>query len=412
MALGERAMERLRADLLRRARRDGPDAGREMTDVAEATREPRAASRSDDQRSRSRLPTLGTLRVFGRGHGSGVAETPKSPDSESNPIMPIYNYAGDATVAPRPPHHLARPPTSPAPLLPQSHMPLPPEPVAISPVGTSPRSPTPPIQMTGAFPVPDSTAHGPTESASGVSSTSGGGTDTSDDDESGRPHPKRFLFCFPWVKSRRMRSQILTCFVSGMFLVMLLAIYLGLTLTKNIRQGELTIMIILVVLTAAAFFAYSFVRLLLLIFQPDRGSRRRRRGQVPDIMAQGGYVVPSKPIPVLLARDEEVAGAQSQASKLKPPAYGLWRESVRVDPDRIFWQRNTDAGPNAGRPETRAGPRPPSYASDDGVSYMMDARPRSIAPPLSSSSIYSSDLARSATVSQGHVENWPGAPRR
>jgi len=87
-------------------------------------------------------------------------------------------------------------------------------------------------------------------------------------------------------------------------------------------------MIILVILTAAAFFAYSFVRLLLLVFQPDRKNRRRRRGQVPDLMAQGGYVVPPKPIPVLLARDEEVAGAQSEASKLKPPAYGLWRESV------------------------------------------------------------------------------------
>jgi hypothetical protein len=39
---------------------------------------------------------------------------------------------------------------------------------------------------------------------------------------SGRP--KRFLFCFPWVKSRRIRSQILRCFVSGLFLTLLLTI--------------------------------------------------------------------------------------------------------------------------------------------------------------------------------------------
>ncbi|GJN69959.1 hypothetical protein VFPFJ_09708 [Purpureocillium lilacinum] len=403
MALGERAMERLRADLLSRARRDRQDAGQEMTEAGEATR---ARAGSEGQRSRSHLPRLNTLRVFGRGHGG--SETPKSPEPESNPTMPLYNY--DA-AGPSPQPHPLPSPTSAAPLLPQSRMPLPPEPVATSPNARSQRSPTPPIQMTGAFPVPDSTTYGPTDTASGGSPARGADT-SDDDDESGRPHPKRFLFCFPWVKSRRMRSQILTCFVSGMFLLMLLAIYLGLTLTKNIRQGELTIMIILVILTAAAFFAYSFVRLLLLVFQPDRKNRRRRRGQVPDLMAQGGYVVPPKPIPVLLARDEEVAGAQSEASKLKPPAYGLWRESVRVDPDRLFWQRNADANPNSGRPETRSGPRPPSYASDDGVSYMMDVRPRSIAPPPSSSSIYSSDFVRSATASQTHVENWPGAPRR
>lgn len=39
-----------------------------------------------------------------------------------------------------------------------------------------------------------------------------------------RPHPKHFLFCFPWVKSRKVRSQILQCFVSGMFLILLLSV--------------------------------------------------------------------------------------------------------------------------------------------------------------------------------------------
>lgn len=36
--------------------------------------------------------------------------------------------------------------------------------------------------------------------------------------------PTRFLFCFPWAKSRRMRTYILWCFVSGLFLVALLTI--------------------------------------------------------------------------------------------------------------------------------------------------------------------------------------------
>jgi hypothetical protein len=49
--------------------------------------------------------------------------------------------------------------------------------------------------------------------------------DTEDGDgDSDRPHPKHFLFCFPWIKSRKVRSQILQCFISGTFLISLLAV--------------------------------------------------------------------------------------------------------------------------------------------------------------------------------------------
>lgn len=50
--------------------------------------------------------------------------------------------------------------------------------------------------------------------------------DIEDGDEAGsqRPHPKHFLFCFPWIKSRKVRSHILQCFVSGSFLVLLLTV--------------------------------------------------------------------------------------------------------------------------------------------------------------------------------------------
>lgn len=41
-----------------------------------------------------------------------------------------------------------------------------------------------------------------------------------------------------------------------------------------------------------------------------------------------GYAIPRQPIRVVLARDEEAAGIESEATKLQPPAYGLWRESV------------------------------------------------------------------------------------
>lgn len=48
--------------------------------------------------------------------------------------------------------------------------------------------------------------------------------DGDDEEGSQRPHPKHFLFCFPWIKSRKVRSQILQCFVSGSFLVLLLTV--------------------------------------------------------------------------------------------------------------------------------------------------------------------------------------------
>lgn len=68
---------------------------------------------------------------------------------------------------------------------------------------------------------------------SGGSSRDGGSAETGDGSTTRQrrhsglergPPPKHFLFCFPWIKSRRIRSQILRCFVSGLFLALLLAI--------------------------------------------------------------------------------------------------------------------------------------------------------------------------------------------
>lgn len=50
-----------------------------------------------------------------------------------------------------------------------------------------------------------------------------------------------------------------------------------------------------------------------------------------------------------------------------------------MDPNRFFWQRNEAADPMPQR--SSLGPRPPSYASDDGVSYVVEAAPRSTIQP-------------------------------
>lgn len=47
------------------------------------------------------------------------------------------------------------------------------------------------------------------------------GAQGSEDEAPLRKPPKHFLFCFPWIRSRKIRSQILQSFVSGMFLVLL-----------------------------------------------------------------------------------------------------------------------------------------------------------------------------------------------
>ena len=199
-------------------------------------------------------------------------------------------------------------------------------------------------------------------------------------------------------------------------------------------------MLILILLFIAIFFCHSLVRLCLLIVRgpPPDDEPPSGPDPFPQLYTPGGYAVPQQPIPVVLARDEEAAGIESEATKSNPPAYGIWRESVvcfgypslsprltfgkamdtndfatcsqRVDPNRIYWMRNetsstsasqsaTSAGSSAptsragdtsaignensnssSRPGTSATRRPPSYASEDGVEYVVEARPRSIAP--------------------------------
>lgn len=159
-----------------------------------------------------------------------------------------------------------------------------------------------------------------------------------------RKHPRRFLCCFPWIKSRRIRAQILRCFVSGLFLVLLLCICkfgprvllersrsngqadLLLSMTKNINSSEMTIMLILVIIFGTVFFCHGLIRLVLLCMKGDREQVARPRACRAH--ASRGYAVPSRPIPVVLARDEEACGVESEASKMEPPAYGMWRESV------------------------------------------------------------------------------------
>jgi hypothetical protein len=102
-----------------------------------------------------------------------------------------------------------------------------------------------------------------------------------------------------------------------------------------------------------------------------------------------GYAQPDRPIQVTLAGDEEalVDGAVREKVTTPPPAYGLWRSSVRINPDLLYWRRVEDdelppAAVNGTQRRSNrkpSVPRPPSYTSDDGVDYVIQAQPRPFA---------------------------------
>ena len=228
-------------------------------------------------------------------------------------------------------------------------------------------------------------------------------------------------------------------------------------MTHQIRSHTFTILLILMILFTTIIFCHGLVRICMLLMRPARDRDRDHRGhdaernyailpvnrEMADAMPGGGYAVPRRPIRVVLARDEEAAGlADSGAAKLEPPAYGAWRESVvrtpfppfppilspsqnkltntlqRIDPNRFFWARNEQAGSSssssASSSSSEAGTdsrpgtanRPPSYASEDGVGYVVDARPRSFAPPPAGAA--GSESGASSSLSSSGAPERPG----
>jgi hypothetical protein len=176
----------------------------------------------------------------------------------------------------------------------------------------------------------------------------------------------------------------------------------------------------MLILAITIFFCHSLIRLFMLALHPPQETPR-----IPSMTGPDGFH-PVRPIRVHVARDEELAledddidpadadtredGDEEKKVRAKvtqpPPAYGLWRSSVRVDPNLLHWQRvdavegHVDVGGGARGPanrdsraplanssrngsssslpqEQQYGPRPPSYVSDDGVSYVVEAAPRS-----------------------------------
>ncbi|KAF2273392.1 uncharacterized protein EI97DRAFT_155894 [Westerdykella ornata] len=229
--------------------------------------------------------------------------------------------------------------------------------------------------------------------------------------------------CLGFVGTGAARSKLMSCLISGLFLLTVLAVYLALALTRPTTAPlgqELHILFIILLLAITIFFAHALIRLFMLALHPPDESLTPC---IPSMTGPDGFH-PIRPIRVHVARDEEFGaghglrldgmrgdGAEGDDGQEEgkegeksgppppPPAYGLWRSSVRVDPNLLHWQRVEDVPPShrhsrlslhlnnsnapavtataAQQSEEEPGPRPPSYVSDDGVSYVVDAAPRS-----------------------------------
>ena len=169
---------------------------------------------------------------------------------------------------------------------------------------------------------------------------------------------------------------------------------------------QVHVLFILTILGTTIFFVHALIRTFILAFRAPPP-----RSRIPETTGPDGFR-PTFPIRVHLVQDEEIAARledgtveedKLEALKVPPPAYGLWRCSVvslfaqththaivangeqRVNPNLLHWQLAEEPAPPvpslprlAFEPPAGAseGPRPPSYASDDGVEYAAAARPR------------------------------------
>ncbi|PYI04491.1 hypothetical protein BO78DRAFT_320299 [Aspergillus sclerotiicarbonarius CBS 121057] len=192
--------------------------------------------------------------------------------------------------------------------------------------------------------------------------------------------------CGSKLKEKRVRRRLITLVVSTGFLILVVAIYLAFAASSTTLGRELQILLIFMILILGIVFCHSLTRFLMaLLRRPDSDVATNR---IPSRAGPAGYAQPARPIHVILAGDEDVAAASPSAVREKvtapPPAYGLWRSSVRLNPDLLYWQRiennNTQRPKGVDRRASNKAriPRPPSYTSDNGVDYVIEAQPRSL----------------------------------
>ncbi|PYH91289.1 hypothetical protein BO71DRAFT_433041 [Aspergillus ellipticus CBS 707.79] len=190
--------------------------------------------------------------------------------------------------------------------------------------------------------------------------------------------------CGSMLKEKRVRRRLITLVVSAAFLILVVAIYLAFAASRTTLGRELKILLIFMILILGIVFCHSLTRFLMVILRrPDSDVATNR---IPSRAGPAGYAQPARPIHVILAGDEDVAESQNTVREkvaAPPPAYGLWRSSVRINPDLLYWQRVENSRQQLKSIDRRESnkariPRPPSYTSDNGIDYVIEAQPRSL----------------------------------
>ena len=174
---------------------------------------------------------------------------------------------------------------------------------------------------------------------------------------------------------------------------------LALAISESLRGASFHGIFIFFILILTILFCHYLIRLCMLAFEPR--IRVPRKCQSPlraddDV----GFAQPRQPIPVVMARDEELGlhdhsrsfdreegDGIDNALPAPPPAYGLWRNSVRADPNLIHWQAvgHHDQVQQEAREMIFAGTghRPPSYTSHDRAENVsLDDRVEGVLEPL------------------------------
>jgi hypothetical protein len=134
------------------------------------------------------------------------------------------------------------------------------------------------------------------------------------------------LVCFSLFSSLFV-SHLMNCTSMTGERVLINCSDLTLSMTHKVNTREMTIMLIMVILFATIFFFHGLVRLCILVIKSNREAAMRAN-RPPRYRGPPRYAVPPVPIPVVLARDEEAVGMESEVTKCQPPAYGRWRETV------------------------------------------------------------------------------------
>ncbi|PLB49579.1 hypothetical protein P170DRAFT_356720 [Aspergillus steynii IBT 23096] len=193
--------------------------------------------------------------------------------------------------------------------------------------------------------------------------------------------------CASLLKEKSTRRRLITLITSAVFLIFVLALYLAFAVSHSNLGRELHILLVFMILILAIVLCHSLIRFIMVVLRDPRTLATNR---IPSRAGPAGYAQPERPIPVVLAGDEEALTESQGPSREKvtvpPPAYGLWRESVRINPDLLYWQRVDQKAQSKSKRTSRAdqssnskatAPRPPSYTSDNGIDYVVEAQPRS-----------------------------------